>query len=412
MTPHILFLSSFLVPERLSWIEQVLMYHYTRESPGQPKDTGTQETFTLFLTGDALYSLCENESRQAWSVILSLPQVRLVCDRDARSLRGIGFEQIRERFPDRITECPRSGEDSRSFWSALIGQSLETPPSPAVTKEIGWLEVSTPYMHGSPWNGIRCLSAALDAGCGVSLFACLDGCHICHAGQNPEECGNVGAALETLGQHAVQKNLPCTIIASRNCASARGYATWDDGQGTVVSLFTLKNAHIRDLEVIIRHIRSIPVLLAENAGCISSGDMSVPRDPATHADPVPQVVILITHSPYRTEHAYGGITFAAACAHQRIRTSVVFIEDGIFALTGEHQPLQGSESDLIPELVALLSGSNNLRFYALASSLQKRGLTKNANLAAVTEIGYPDLAALFFCQPDGKAFGRTRILLF
>ena len=43
----------------------------------------------------------------------------------------------------------------------------------------------------------------------------------------------------------------------------------------------------------------------------------------------PAVIVLITHSPYSTGHAYGGIALAVACAHQGIRTQVIFLEDGI-----------------------------------------------------------------------------------
>ena len=50
----------------------------------------------------------------------------------------------------------------------------------------------------------------------------------------------------------------------------------------------------------------------------------------------PPLTILITKAPYGTEHAFGALSFAVASAYQGIPTKVIFIEEGVYALTGTH----------------------------------------------------------------------------
>ena len=75
----------------------------------------------------------------------------------------------------------------------------------------------------------------------------------------PEETENRGTAIETLGKSAAGKNLPPgTVMVNRDRASKRGYESWDDGLGTIGSLFVVRPAHIKDLDVIIRHSKDTP----------------------------------------------------------------------------------------------------------------------------------------------------------
>ncbi len=406
MTANVLFLSTVVTQERLSWIEEVLKFHYQKphaEGSGN-QGSATSMDFVVFLTGDALYSLNEAESRHIWSSMLSLPQVRLICDRDALDIRGISLDPLRESFPDQVSESSQSP----SFWAAVISQIREGPGP--VPPRIGWLQISSPYMFPSAGYAVRFLSAALDLDCGVSLYAYLDGSHISHIGQNPGETENRGTAIETLGKSAAGKNLPCTVMVNRYCASKRGYESWDDGLGTIGSLFVVRPAHIKDLDVIIRHSKDTPVLLSENAGYIHCP----PSEQKEQISPqTPSVVILITHTPYTTEYAYGGVAFAVACAHQGIQTTVVFLEDGIFALTGEHRVPQDSETGTLPKLISHLSGNDNLHFYALTDPFHRRGISKHGTLAAIKEIDLLAFSTLLFDPPDESGRCRpTRILFF
>ncbi|MFY9749756.1 MAG: DsrE family protein [Methanoregula sp.] len=410
MTAIVLLFSTVLTQERLSWLDQALRYHYQQTS-GEPSGTpgvGTPACATIFLTGDALYSLNEAESLNIWSSVLSLQQVRLICDRDALEHRGITLVPLKERFPDQVTDLPDEGKKGApSFWAAVLSAARDQfPPTPL---GIGWLQISSPYMFPAAGYGLLCLSAALDLHCGVSLYAYLDGCHACHTGQNPGDAENIGDALERLAKRAAEKNLPCTVMVSRYSAGARGYQSWDDGMGTIGSSCIVRPAHIKDMDVMIRHIGNLPVLLSENAGIVHGAHS---RDPVHDAPHPPAVIVLITHSPYSTGHAYGGIALAVACAHQGIRTQVIFLEDGIYTLTGEHRAPEGSCSGPLPELVTHLSKSKNLEFSALSPSFHTRGVTKNGTLAAVKEIGFPELGTILFSPPRDAGSGLRRILFF
>jgi tRNA 2-thiouridine synthesizing protein C len=404
MTAHMLLLSTVLTQERLSWIEETLKYHYQESQV--TKSGNTPADFTFFLTGDALFSLGETESLNTWLSILALPQINLICDGDARSIRGISLTRLKERYLNQIHDCiSDSPDDAKSFWKTLVTQSIEGADS----AHIGWLQLSSPYMFPSAGYGIQCLSAALDLDCGITLCACLDGCHIGHTSQNPRDTENIGAAVEKLGKLAAEKSLPCTLLSDKDSASARGYVSWDDGLGTFGSLCMIKPVHTRNSDVIVRHIGTIPVLLSENAGSIQCSSSGL-------TDNSPQsisVVILITHSPYTTEHTYGGIALAAACAHQGIPTRVVFLEEGILALTGEHRVPAGSEMYSIPELITHLSRNENLRFSALNTTFYMRGISKHGTLAYIKDIDFSGLSSILFNCPDASGTcSRQHILFF
>ena len=107
-------------------------------------------------------------------------------------------------------------------------------------------------------------------------------------------------------------------------------------------------------------------------------------------------MILITQSPYSTEHAYGAIAFAVACAHQGILTRVIFLEDGVYALKGDQKFCPDSVGFNIQNHINAVAGNENLHLFALTPSFQKRGVTKNKTLKAVLEIGYPGLGKILF----------------
>ena len=410
MTTQVLFFSTELTQERLSWIDQALK-HYTHqgksaELPITPVPRVPE--VTVFLTGDALYSLNEVESRHIWTSILSLPAIRLVCNSDSLDHRGIPLYPLAERFPEQISAIPADQhKGTPSFWAEVISATHDHHP-PGTRQHIGWLLISSSYMFPSAGDAVQCLSAALEFDCGVSLYAYIDGCHACHTGQIARDRENIGDALELLAKQATEKHLPCSLMVHRYSAAARGYQSWDDGLGTIGSSFTIKPAHIRDTAALIGDIENAQVLLSENAGCIRS----ILQQPEPDSPDAGQVNILITHSPYSTEHTYGGIAFAVACAHQGIRSRVIFLEDGVYALTGEHRGHESIEDITMPELIAHLSGTPNLQFLALIPSLHMRGVLMSGTVTAVQEIGFEDLGALLFPKEMGTGTGKTRILIF
>jgi tRNA 2-thiouridine synthesizing protein C len=416
MTSHFFLISGPLTSERLSWFEESLKFYFIQIYPESLMYRATTKSpvFTFFLTGDALASLENPETQQIWSVILSLSGVRIICDRKELDLRGISIEHLMMKNPDQlINQNGLAANKQPSFWNdlaALVRQNR--PPLPPAS--IGWLQIESPYMYRSAWHGLKFLSSALESRFSVELYAYLDGIHMGHTGQNPVESENIGHGLEGLHDLAEKQGLTCQILACNRSSTARGYSTWDPGEGVIVSTCAIKPFKIRDLHVMIDRFERSHIILSENSGSIQfPWKGSAPSfDRADQNTTAPPVIILITRSPYSTEHVYGAIAFAVACAHQGILTRVVFLEDGIYALTGNQNFCPDSVAFNIQDLINAVAGNENLHLFALSPSFQKRGVTRNKNLKAVLEIGFPGLGKILFYLPGNVLMDHQRVLIF
>ncbi len=414
MNVHFFLLSHPLPAERLSWIEESLKFFFVQLAPEtlvHQKAAGTPP-FTFFLTGDALYSLQDPETLQIWNIILSFPPVRVVCDRQDLDLRGIAIGPLRMKFPDQIIDTNSPGQGGRpSFWKDLALAARQTKsPLPGTA---GWFQTESPYMHRSAENAVCFLSAALDERLSAELYAYLDGVHAGHHGQHPPEDTNIGEGLASLSNRAAAARLGFVALGCSRSAAARGYSTWNDGQGQVISTCTVRAFRIRELGQMIERFLSPHIILSSDAGVIrlmSPGAASYDR--AERASKAPPLTILVTQGPYSTGTAFGAISFAVASAHKGILTRVIFIENGIYALTGSHHACEGHSAYTIQEIIDTVAGSENLHFFAFTPSFQKRGVQKDKSLNAVLDIGYPGLGKIFFYSPGNVDAGHQRVLVF
>jgi tRNA 2-thiouridine synthesizing protein C len=414
MTANLFLLSTPVTLERLSWIEECLKFFFVQLYPEtlmhQPK--GESPAFTFLVTGDALYSLDNPETQQVWTIILSLAAVRIICDRQELELRGISAGQLKMKFPDQVITTNSIGADGQpSFWNDVVALArLTKPPLPG---SAGWLQCESPYMHRSAWHGLQFLSAALTDRLAIELYAHLDGVHIGPTGQAPTDAENIGAGIEALGERAARHSLPCQVIACNRNATARGYSTWDDGQGVVISTCAIKPVKIRDLNLMIDRFRQNHVILSATAGSLQFRKGGAPSfDRAEKSSTAPPVTLLITKSPYSTETVFGAISFAVACAHAGILTRVIFMEDGIYALTGTHRTPANFSPFNLQDVINTVAGSENLHFFAFTPSFQKRGISKDKSLNAVLELGYPGLGKIFFYPPGNVQADHQRVLFF
>jgi len=416
MSTHFFLLSGLLTSERLSWLEESLKFYFIQIYPESLmyRTNADKPVFTFYLTGDALSSIEIPETQQTWSVILSIASVRIVCDRQELDLRGISTERLKMKNPGQVVDVNSLSSDKQpSFWSDLVSELKHSPSSNQPADIAGWFQYESPYMHRSALYGTRFLSAALDNRFSVELYADLDGVHMGHVDQNPTDAENIGQSLDELSDRAGKRDLTCQILAASHSAAARGYNTFDDGEGIVVSTSGLKSFKIRDISTIVARFRHNHVILSENAGSVQyPWKNSAPQfDRAEQSSNSLPFLIFITKSPYSTEHAYGAISFAAACAHRGILTRVVFIEDGVYALTGKPQVSPDAAGFNIIDIINAVAGNENLRMFALTPSLQKRGTAKNPALKAVLEIGYPGLGKLLFYQPGNVQAEHQRVLI-
>ena len=414
MTSHFFLLGSPLTQERLSWIEESLKFFFVKLNPenllhsSKPKDT----VFSFFLTGDALYSLQNPQTLSAWEIILSMPSVKIVCDCNELELRGISIERLKMKNPDQVIDRNSLALNGQpSFWKDVMkyARQHEQP----VPSTVGYLQMESPYMHQSAHAALLFLAAGVEAHASVDLYAYLDGVHLGHLGQNPSECENIGNGLEVVNEKAQKKGLSCQMIACGRCAAARGYSTWDDGHGVVISTCAIKPFKIRNLKDIIDQFKRNHIILAKD-----SASIQMKKDGQSSSLPLPDngrkppITILVTRRPYGTEEAFGAISFAVACAFEGIRTRVIFIEAGVYALMGDHKLEKGTHFFNLQEVIDAVAGSENLQFFGFLPSLSQRGIAKNKKLNAVLDIGPHELGQLLFYPPNGISANHQRVIFF
>jgi tRNA 2-thiouridine synthesizing protein C len=400
--------------ERLLYLAESLKYFFVRLHPDALRHPSREKTpfFVFFLTGDALYSLRHEETLPLWDVILSLPSVHLVCDREELDLRGLSVASLKMKYPNQISD--QNGRQSsypRSFWREIIRVWRRFEPG---SDTFGFLQLSSPYMNRSCQYSLTCLHAAIEEQMAPEFYGYLDGVHVSHIHQNPSEFKNIGEGFLDIGEIAKKKSLSLQMLACSRCTAARGYSTWDDGKGIVISTCTIEPCRIRNLNAIIDRFRKGHPIAAESAGVISIEKPAESRQ-ETHrrSEPdAPSLVILITHSPYGSEYTFGGLSLAIACAHQGIATRVIFLENGIYTLTGTHRAEPDDIFFNMQDVIDAAAGSENLELYAHVPSLQKRSIQKNKQLKGVLDIGTQELAELLSSAPKGISANHQRILFF
>jgi tRNA 2-thiouridine synthesizing protein C len=414
MGSHFFLFQDALTAERLGWIDECLKFFFVKLHPENllHATKSRDAVFTFFLTGDSLYSLQRPETQQIWEIILSLSSVNIICDSQELALRGISVERLRMKNPDQVilhNSLALNGQPS--FWKDVMALARQhRQPVPSL---VGFLHLASPYMNRSSAALLDCLSAALEAHASIDLYCYLDGVHVGHHDQKPSEFENIGEGLAGIAERAAKRGLQCQMLACSRCASARGYSTWDDGQGAVVSTCTIKPFRIRNLNETLEQFRRSHIILAASCASIQLKKEGLQATfSVLDRERSPPLTILISTHPYGTESAFGGLSLAIAAAYQGIMTRVVFIEDGVYALHGSHRLDKPTPFFNLQEVIDAVTGSENLQLYCFTPSLQKRGITKNPKMIGVLDIGIPEFGNLLFYSPSGNAAGHQRVLFF
>jgi tRNA 2-thiouridine synthesizing protein C len=224
---------------------------------------------------------------------------------------------------------------------------------------------------------------------------------------------NIGQGLEELDGIARKRGLPFQVLACERSAAARGYSTWDDGKGVSVSTCAIGPMKIRSLGALAGRFTHPQIILGESGGLVSPGKVERPAPDAWLGDGAegPPVLVLVTRGPYGTGHTSGALTLAIACAHQGIRTRVVFLEDGVYALSGSHAAEPDDLAFNIQDIIDAADGPG-LQLYAFLPSLQARFLEKNPRFRAVYDIGMKEFEEILLSTPRGAGANHQRILFF
>jgi tRNA 2-thiouridine synthesizing protein C len=414
MASHLFLLAGPISRERLSWLADCLKFFYVTLAPEAflHPDTNGETGFTFFITGDALYSLIDKAVLPVWEIILSLPSVRIVCDRAELDLRGLSLDPLKMKYPGMVADQSGGRESSPpSFWREVVGAFRENVPGSGT---IGYLQLKSPYMNRPSLYALSCLRAALEEQVSVELYTYLDGVHTGHINQRPAASVNIGQGFEDLKESARKRGFQFLILASETCAKARGYATWEDGKDVAVSACSIKPFKIRDLRVIVDRFALDHIILGESASSvrIRRARKIRPEDWLTRESDSPPIVMLITRSPYDTENTSGGLSLAIACAHRGIETRIIFLEDGIYALTGTHITEGDASYFTIQDMIHAAAESDHMQLFAFYPSFHQRGVQKNPKLTAVFDIGIKELGEILFNPPKGVRANHQRILFF
>lgn len=409
---HAFILGDPLSSERLTWLAGCLKYFYLVQYPDALRHKAQRESpiFILFITGDALYSLHEKDLLNIWDIILSLPGIWLVVDREELDIRGLSVRALKMKYPDQIfDQNGRKKSYPRSFWRELIRVFRKHAPK---GMSIGYLHLTSPYMNRSSQDPLNCLHAAAEEHLSPELYASLDGIHVLHINQKPAGSLNIGQGFVELEDICKKKGLRFLILADAWSAASRGYVTLEGGGKKIFSGCALHQAKIQDLNAIVQRIQERHIILGSSAASIvfPGQDDSVTSMKGKQ-NTVPSIVILLSHTPYKTEFTMGGLSLALACAHNNIHTRLIFIEDGVYSLL---EPLEDQSDEFLLSIQGLISSVKkepHLEVYAYRPSLAKRGIVKNKRLTAVLEIETNELGKILLTRPGHTSAETQRIFI-
>ena len=85
-------------------------------------------------------------------------------------------------------------------------------------------------------------------------------------------------------------------------------------------------------------------------------------------------IFLITNPPYISENAFGALSMAMASANHDILTKVVFIEDGIYCLSGIHEIQPDDHIFNVQDIIESTGDMESLQYYLYEPSVEMRGV--------------------------------------
>lgn len=377
--------------ERMRWLAGVIGTGGGQEHSG---DTGNVK---IFLTGDALFSLVDARTRPAWATLSRLPSVLVIADGDELRLQGLA-DPVASGIPGlRIT----GSANRESFWGELVSSLEKDWPG---TRSAAFLLCTSPYMSRVPVYMLRFLTCVLGAGLHPELYCYLDGVHALHDGQRPSEFENIGKGVSALSGNTVRACRDPWFAACSRCATARGYYQMNPGTGFCEPASCIQDIAIKPLkEILARFSGFHPVASHMGGWTVPAGDGKVG---------VPALTVFITHPPYCSEWTFGGLSLAIAAAMDGISTNVVFIEDGVYALQGNHDVPENDRIFNVQEMIAVTTDIGRLSYYVHAPSVADRGVSTTGNLSLVREASDRDLSRILFPAKKDPAFTPAMRMLF
>jgi sulfur relay (sulfurtransferase) DsrF/TusC family protein len=384
-------------PERLRWFSETVASVSVR--PGRP--SSDPENLTVFLTGDSLFSLIDTQTRSIWQALAAHPSVQIVADGDELLLHGLS-DTVSVGSPG-VTIVGGSQETGGAFWQILVSTLKDQWTG---TPGAAFLLCQAPYMSRTSVYMLRFLAGTQAAGLHPELYAYLDGVHTLHNGQRPSEFENIGRGVAAIAGAAVQSGRDPWFAACSRCATARGYYQMNPGTGFCEPASCIDDITIRSLKDILGRFHGRHPVLSHMGGGI------VPDENNPEEASEPRLVVFITCPPYCTEWTFGGLSLALAAAMDGIPTSVIFIEQGVYALYGTHEVPRHDKLFNIQEMLAATTDVSDLRYLVHRPSLEQRGIEASEQFPMIPRVGNRELAEILWGTTHENPFSATRVIFF
>lgn len=330
-------LSSHISKERMLWLQMVL------PSRTDPADPDAESPFTFYLCGDALYSLVHPETAPIWQELGKRPGVQIIAE--AEDLADMGL----------LTGTVESGPIKKGNRGVLFLKEGDVPVSSA-----GFLHLYSPYMHRHTDQFLACIDQAVSLSVPLSVILYLDGVHLCHTNQVTTEFENVEQGLDQIQHKALDTGTSLTITACQRCSQARGYLHPGTEEDKIAPCFR-KEVEVSGLSKLIPFFSTAEIVFSADCMDIAgSGDEAY--------------VLVITGTPYGTEHTFGAISFAVALAGKNIPTYVIFVEEGAYCyIPAPESRFSGTVRD-IHGVIEATAIPGLLEYAVLECSLSERGI--------------------------------------
>lgn len=350
-------LSSHVSKERLLWLQMLTPSHTTSS------DSDTNSKITFYLCGDALYSLVHPETAPMWEELGKRPGVQIIAETDGLVDMGL------------LTRPMEPGPINKGNLKVLFFKEEHIPVSSA-----GFLHLYSPYMHRHTDQFLACVDQAVSLSIPLSVILYLDGVHLCHTNQVTTEFENIEHGLDQIQQKAIETGISFNITACQRCSQARGYLHPGPLEDKVAPCFR-KEVEVSGLSQLIPLFSSSEIVLS--ADCMDI--------PGTGEE---AYVMVITGTPYGTEHTFGAISFAVALAGKDIPTYVIFAEDGAYCyIPAPDSRFSGTVRD-IHGVIEATAIPGLLEYAVLERSLSERGIHTDYEVPDFQVFGPDEIASL------------------
>jgi len=290
------------------------------------------------------------------------------------------------------------------FWNLIVSDLKQNWNSP---EKAAFLLCNSPYMSRTPVYMLKFLKSAVIHDLDPELYAYLDGVHSGHIEQRPSEFENIGDGITALAASAKRSGRASWFSACSRCATARGYYVRNAETGGCESWSYIDSVTIRPLkEILERFLGNHPILSHMCGGVLhESGGIAEKNSP-------PRLLIFLTNPPYTTEWTFGGISMAVAAAMDGIETHIIFIEQGVHSLCGDHEVRPGERVFNIQEMVMATADIPELHYCAFSPSLDERGIEVAESLSMVEIIDSRELGERIWKSSGENENPYSRVIFY